>query len=113
MHELSLAESVVEIVRSSLTGAPGANVRIVRVSIGALSHVDPGTLSTYFEIAARGTEVAGAQLEIDRIPALARCNDCMKSIEIAAFGKPCPLCGSFDLELLSGDELRVREMEVA
>jgi len=113
MHEMALAESVVQIVESQAAAAGAEKVLVVRLEIGALSHVEPDALAFCFEAVAAGGIAAGATLEIDRPPGRGWCHDCMAEVEIAALGAPCPVCGGYRLQLSGGQEMRVKEMEVA
>ncbi|MBS2018175.1 MAG: hydrogenase maturation nickel metallochaperone HypA [Deltaproteobacteria bacterium] len=110
MHEMALAQSVVDI---ALAQAGGAKVRVVRLSIGALSHVDPRALEFGFEVVAKGTDAENAKLEVDRPPGVAWCMGCSRSVEVAAHGEPCSRCGGYHWVLTSGDEMRVVELEVS
>lgn len=68
MHELSLAQSVVEIVEDAARREGAARVASVRLELGELSHVEPESLAFAFEVAAREGSARGARLCIDRIP---------------------------------------------
>ncbi len=68
MHELSLAQSVVEIVEEAARREGAARVASVRLELGELSHVEPESLAFAFEVAAREGSARGARLEICRTP---------------------------------------------
>ena len=108
MHELAVMESVVEAIAEQLAGV---QIALVRLEIGELAGVDHAALRFCFEVCSRGTDLAGAELSITRIPGRARCRACGISGSMTHLGAPC-LCGSFDRELLTGDELRLKEVEV-
>ncbi len=56
--------------------------------------------------------VEGAVLEIIETPARAACGDCAREVALEwPFGH-CA-CGSANLRVIAGDELKVREMELA
>lgn len=112
MHEMALAEAVVRIVTDKARSAGAERIVRVRLEIGALAHVEPAALSFAFEAVAPGTPAAGAALEIDRAPGRARCDTCASKVEIDRLGEACPVCGGVGLAVLSGDELRVKDMEV-
>ncbi|MFM0336709.1 hydrogenase maturation nickel metallochaperone HypA [Paraburkholderia fungorum] len=108
MHELSIASSVVEICAEQ---AHGARVRRVTLEIGRLSAVMPDAIRFCFDVCARDTAVEGATLEIVEMPGQARCLACGATLEVdVPFGQ-CG-CGSDDLELISGQQLTIRQMEV-
>lgn len=112
MHELALAESVVQIITRKARAAGAERISAVRLEIGALSHVSPQALRFSFDAAARGSLADGARLEIDTVPGRAWCADCAGEVEIAARGAPCPGCGGYALAVTGGEEMRVRDMEV-
>jgi hydrogenase nickel incorporation protein HypA/HybF len=112
MHEIALAQSIVEIVEEHARRDSFARIRSIRLAIGALSGVDPRALQFGFEAAAKGTVAEGAILVIDRPPGQAWCTDCDGFVPIAGLGDPCPACGGRCWTAARGDELRVTELEV-
>jgi hydrogenase nickel incorporation protein HypA/HybF len=109
MHELAIAESVVDTVTRRL---PGATVTRVHLEIGALSGVVADSVRFCFDLATEGTGLAGAQLEITEPPAQGRCRAC--GTQFAPDGPIvlCP-CGSPDVAVLSGDQLKIVSVSVA
>ncbi len=113
MHEMALAESVVQIVETQAKAAGSDKVLAVRLEIGALSHVAPEALSFCFDAVAAGSIAAGATLTIDRVPGRGWCHDCAAEVEIETLGAACPVCGGYRLQVSGGQDLRVKDMEVA
>jgi hydrogenase nickel incorporation protein HypA/HybF len=109
MHELSIANSVVELCAEH---AMGARVLRVTLEIGRLSAVMPDAIRFCFDVCAKDTVVEGAELEIVETPGLARCLDCGASVDMTDLLEHCA-CGSVNLELLAGSELKIKQMEVA
>lgn len=108
MHELSLATAVVGLCTER---AGGARIVRVRVEVGRLAAVLPEALRFCFDVCARGTVAEGAELEILELPGLAECGACGATVELdSPFG--CCDCGGV-LRVVAGDELRVKDMEVA
>lgn len=112
MHEMALAQSIVEIVAERAAESAAEHVRVVRLRIGALSHVDPRALEFGFEVVAKGTAAEGAVLAIERPGGTAWCIECSESVSVSAHGQACPRCGGHQWMLTSGDEMRVVELEV-
>jgi hydrogenase nickel incorporation protein HypA/HybF len=109
MHELGITQSIVEIVTEK---AQGAKVLSIVLEIGKLSGVLPDAVQFCFDVCSRGTSAQGARLDIVEIPGLARCLACGCEVPLdLPFGR-CS-CGSWELLRVSGEELRIREMEVA
>jgi hydrogenase nickel incorporation protein HypA/HybF len=113
MHELAIAESVLEIVERTARTSGGERVAAVWLEIGALSHVQPEALQFCFDAVTRGSLAAGARLDIATIPGTAWCMPCGETVPLAAFGEACPHCGSYQLAVSQGDEMRVKEIEIA
>jgi hydrogenase nickel incorporation protein HypA/HybF len=101
-------ESVVEEV---LARTDGQRVAVIRLEIGELAGVTFDAMRFSFDVCTAGTPLEGAALDIVRIAGRARCNWCGSEQPMPSYGAPCT-CGSFDRELLCGDELRVKEAEV-
>ena len=109
MHELSISRSVVAMCAER---AMGAQVTRVTLVVGRLSAVLPDSLRFCFDICAEGTTVEGARLEIIEVPGRAMCRDCGGDVVLTQLVGRCA-CGSIDLQLVAGDELNVKELEVA
>jgi hydrogenase nickel incorporation protein HypA/HybF len=108
MHELAITQEIVEILRSR---AGDRKVRRVVIEIGKLSAVLPDAVRFCFDLCTEGTPAEGAVLEILEPAGRARCRACSGEVMLdRPFGR-CA-CGSSDLDWISGEELRVREMEV-
>lgn len=109
MHELGITEEILAIV---VEHSKGAAVRRVVLEIGKLSAVLPDALRFCFELCSAGTVAEGASLEIIETPGRARCRACGGDVLLERpFGR-CD-CGCSDLEWLTGEELKIKEMEVA
>jgi hydrogenase nickel incorporation protein HypA/HybF len=113
MHEMSLAESIIQIVEENAHANNAARVTAVRLEIGALAGVEADALRFCFDAVTRGTLAEGAALEIDSVKATAACFDCGASVTIAARLDPCPECGGNRLMPQGGDEMRVKDIAIA
>jgi hydrogenase nickel incorporation protein HypA/HybF len=108
MHELALMESLVTTVRERVVDR-----RVTRVwlEVGRLSCAAPDALRFCFEVCAADTPLEGATLEVVEVPGRARCRACGQEGVLELAHAPCG-CGSFDLEVLAGEELRLEGVEV-
>jgi hydrogenase nickel incorporation protein HypA/HybF len=109
MHELSIAEAVVEI---ALRHAAGRPVDKVELRVGRLRQVVPSALEFAFELLSEGTELQGAELAIEEVPARGRCRACETHSTMATFPLQCSSCGGLDVEIESGEELLVEAIEL-
>ena len=112
MHETALCKGVIDAVKEQAATHGFEKVTVVRLSIGALSHVEPEALIFAFDVACRGTLADGARLEIERPPGQAFCIACEVQVNISQRFDPCPRCGGHDLVVTGGEEMRIKELEV-
>lgn len=110
MHELSIAQSLLEILEQEAKARGAAKVTRVKLRIGALSGVVREALEFAFEVASGGTVAEGASLEIEEVPVRIRCPRCGVLEQEGPF-LVCPRCGEVGV-LLSGRELEIDSMEI-
>ena len=108
MHEMAITQSVVHAVCERMGDAP---VRRVCLEIGTLSGVVADSVRFCFDFITEGTTLEGASLEIVQPSGKARCRDCGVEFALDDLLMLCA-CGSANRELLAGEELRIREVEV-
>jgi hydrogenase nickel incorporation protein HypA/HybF len=111
MHEMALAEEVLQIVEDAARREGLRRVHALWLEIGELSSVEPEALRFCFEAVARDSVAAGARVEIVAAAGAAWCNQCCAPIALAALGDPCPLCGGYRLRVTGGMQMRVRQLE--
>jgi len=112
MHEMSLVESIVELVEDEGRKQDFLRVRMIRLAVGALGHAEPEALRFCFDAITKGTIVDGARLEIERVPGEGWCSGCRRIVPLEERFAVCPACGNYQVQMTAGDELRVTEMEV-
>jgi hydrogenase nickel incorporation protein HypA/HybF len=110
MHELSIAQAVVQIVSDH---AAGRRVEKVELRVGHLRQVVPAALEFAFELLTSGSLLDGAELVIEDVPARGRCRGCQTETVMSAFPLQCSRCRGLDMELLTGEELLVDAIELA
>ncbi len=109
MHELSIAEAIVDI---ALRHADGRKVRRVEVKVGHLRQVVPTALEFAFELLSTGTPLEGAELAVEAVPARGRCRACGAETTMTTFPLQCSSCGGLNLKLMTGEELLVDALEL-
>jgi hydrogenase nickel incorporation protein HypA/HybF len=112
MHELSIAQSILDIVLQHLP-PEAPPVETVKVRIGRLSGVLAESLEFCFGVVVSGTPLEGARMEIEHIPAQATCRGCGKGFQVPETLFCCPSCATTDIKLTSGFELQVAEIVVS
>ena len=113
MHEMSLAEGVLGVVQDAAGAHQPCTVRTVRLEIGALAAVECESLRFAFDVVKRGSVADAAELEIVHVPGRAWCMQCSRTVTITERGGACPDCGSWQLQVTGGAEMRVMEFELA
>lgn len=109
MHELSITRDIVALVSKH---AGGRRVVCVTIEIGELNPIVPDAIQFCFGPCTQGTQLEGAELKIRKIAGRGRCKECGRELELNQPYGQCN-CGSFNIECISGDQMRVKEMEVA
>jgi hydrogenase nickel incorporation protein HypA/HybF len=113
MHELSVAQRLVELVGETLEGERPARVRSVRLRLGPLSGVVAQALRFAYDEAAAGTVLEGSALEIEEVRAAVFCPACHAERELQNVQRLCcPICGSATPDVVRGRELEVESVEV-
>ncbi len=112
MHELGIAQSLLEIVEQEARPYEGARVRRIWLRIGKLSTVVPDALRFAFDAVTRGGMAEGAVLEIEEVPLAIRCRACEEAFVVEDPFMICPQCGAADVEMISGRELDIKSMEI-
>lgn len=111
MHELSISESITDLVVEYARREHVGHVSRVVIEVGVAASVDPEALAFCFPITAEGTVAAGAELVINRIALKVRCESCQTEHAPPTQISPCPACGSFARTILEGREMRVVTFE--
>ena len=108
MHELGITQNIVAIAAEH---AKGAKVQRVSLEIGKLSAIMPEAVRFCFDICCQGTVLEGAKLDIIEIPGMAQCRHCGAEVPLEQPFGICS-CGSVELDVISGEELKIKEMEI-
>lgn len=112
MHEISLCESLIQMIADRRQVDGFSRVRRVSLEIGPFSCLDPDALTYAFDILQRGTFLEGAVLDIARPPGQAVCADCGAEVKVRDRLALCPQCGGQHLKAQDGQSMRLVEMEV-
>ena len=108
MHELAITQSVVDMVAERTAGRP---VSLVRLEVGRLSGVVPDAMEFYYELIIGGTALEGSTLVIEQTPGAAHCRSCGRDFTLDELILLCR-CGSAEVDLIAGRELRVLSVEL-
>jgi hydrogenase nickel incorporation protein HypA/HybF len=112
MHEMSIAQSLIEIIEDEMEKHGASVLRSVRLHIGQMSAVVPDALSFCFQVITEGTALEGARLDMEVIPLKGFCRKCGSEFEIEDYAFVCPICASTEIDSLAGQDLSIVEIEV-
>ena len=112
MHEMSLCEGILQILEDNAKSQGFERVKTVWLEIGGLSEVEPEAMLFSFDAVTRGTLADHARLEIINIPGQAWCMQCSSNVEVKQRFDECPNCGSYQLQVVAGEEMKIKELEV-
>ncbi|GAB6178307.1 hydrogenase maturation nickel metallochaperone HypA [Desulfobaculum senezii] len=115
MHEMSIAQSLISIIKEEMEKHGLTTLRRVRVKHGKLAAIVPESLHFAFEACTLGTPLEGAELDMEVIPLILECGECglrFSPEEPDALFVPCPDCGEgIGHKVLQGKELYLDNME--
>ena len=112
MHELSIAQSLMEVVLAEAEKANARRVLKVSLKVGELSGVVPDSLSFCFDLLSKSTIAEDASLTIEKVPIRGHCCQCENEFAIADNSYRCNTCGNTHIELISGRELQIGHLEI-
>lgn len=112
MHELGIAQAIIDVVEEEARRAGARRVVSITLSIGELSGVVEHYLRFCFPMVAAGTLAEGAELVVEPVPGEGYCHACERSFHLSGLLDRCPGCGGFANEVRAGQELEVADLEV-
>lgn len=112
MHELSLAQAILETAQQQAASHGASRVLAIRLRIGELSAVVDEALTFSFGIVAQGTAAEGADVQIEHVPWTVRCGECGEQYPVRDGMPVCPVCQGAGGATLTGRELQILEMDI-
>ncbi len=113
MHEMSIAEGILQVLEDQAASQQYEKVKAVWLEIGPLANIDANALTFCFDVVMKGSLAEGAKLTIISLPGMAYCLQCSETVSITQRYDSCSHCGSYQLQVTQGDEMRIKELEVA
>lgn len=112
MHELVVAKNILDAVLAECRERGLGAVQAVNVTAAAMSCIDPGALSTAFEVLSKDTALAGARLHTKKVPLVGVCDTCGASVDPQAAVEVCPRCGKGRIAFEAGADIIIESVEV-
>ncbi|ACC76250.1 MULTISPECIES: hydrogenase maturation nickel metallochaperone HypA/HybF [Paraburkholderia] len=112
MHEVSVAEGIRDVIEDEARRHQYRCVREIGLEVGQLANVDTRALRFALDVALRGSLANGSVVTIHEPPGHAWCMRCGDTVELRRRGVGCPACGSYQLAVTDGDQMRIIGMVV-
>jgi len=113
MHELSIAQNILDIIGEHVPSEQRRQIRIIRLKVGEQAGVVPESLEFCFNTLIEGTNLQGAVLEMERVPFMVKCNTCGNASGNESGILLCSSCSGNDVTMISGNELQITAMEIS
>ncbi|MEN6320530.1 MAG: hydrogenase maturation nickel metallochaperone HypA [Syntrophaceae bacterium] len=116
MHELSVTESILNIVLKHAQTNGAEKILAINLRIGELSELVGDCIQHYFDYMSKGTIAEGAKIEVERSPIIFQCRNCQKTFEVSLRDTKdftCVNCGGSNVSLLSGREFYIKDITIS
>lgn len=111
MHETVLMQNLLATVEQAIENHSVTRVNRVIISVGKLANALPDALSFAFEALTQDGILKGAELEIECLPVVARCDACGYEYQADGFPIVCPVCKSTSFIIISGEEVYIQSID--
>ena len=112
MHELSITQSMLDLVLEEAKKVKAEKVEKINLVIGEMSGAVDECVEFYFGFLSRDTIANGAILSFKKVPIQARCRNCEELFIPKEFDWSCPKCQDSRVEIVAGNELYIESIEV-
>jgi hydrogenase nickel incorporation protein HypA/HybF len=110
---MAVAQNIIQIVEDKFSETEQkGEIKKINIKVGKLTCVEPEALRLSFDVMCRDTILKKAVLEIDSVPITVECKDCRKKLTLDKMDFNCPNCGSFRIDVKTGDELFIESFEI-
>ena len=111
MHELGLISAMVDSIETIVKEHGLHEVKKIVLEVGELSGVVPHYMEVCYPAAVYKTFMENTVLELETIPGIVRCRQCGREFNAMAQDFACPVCHSQDMEILSGNDVLIKEIQ--
>ena len=119
MHELSMAQGIINAVLDTATENNATEVTEVTVEVGRLAMINPEQLQFILGVLVENTIMDDAEIKFEEIPAEIQCYDCDFKGEAILDDKDhyaplvkCPKCDGLNVETLNGKDIVVKNIVI-
>jgi hydrogenase nickel incorporation protein HypA/HybF len=111
VHEMGITQGILEASFDAAEKAGAQRITEIRITVGELTEIQEFALDFAFQSLTPGTMAEGATLVVTTVAPSSRCRECGLQYDHDRFEMLCPACGSFNVEPLTGRELRIDSIE--
>ena len=112
MHEIGIVRSMCKTVLDYARENNIQQISEIVCQIGELSLVIPQYVEELYPVVAAGTALENTKLVLEMVPGLAECRECDEIFNVVQYEGYCPNCGSFEKDVLSGEEFNIKEIHI-
>jgi hydrogenase nickel incorporation protein HypA/HybF len=112
MHELSVAQDILQIAIRKARAEGATRIEGIRVAVGVLTTYVDDSLRFYWDSITEGTIAEGSTIEFVRIEGRVKCLSCRHEYATQTAEFRCPCCGGLWTQSLAGNECFVDSIEV-
>ncbi len=110
MHELGVISAMVNSIEKIVKEQGLSQVQKLVLEVGELSGVVPRYMEVCYPAAVYKTFMEDTVLEMETIPGIVKCKDCGREFNAMEHDFVCPDCGGQDMEILSGNDVIIKEI---
>ena len=112
MHEIGVVRQMCKTVMEFAAENQIQSVSEIVVEIGELSLIIPKYVEDVYPLVVEDTMLKDTKLIIEEIPGLAECDECDEIFNVVQYEGYCPNCGSFEKDVLSGEDFNIKEIHI-
>ncbi|MCX6165012.1 MAG: hydrogenase maturation nickel metallochaperone HypA [Ignavibacteriae bacterium] len=112
MHELSVAQNIIEIVKENVPEKDLGDVKTIFLEVGEFSGIVSDSLQYCFDVIKTDTPLGNSKMEIKKIPFLLYCNKCKSKTTNNMGIRFCECCGSCNTKIMSGMDMQITKVEL-
>jgi len=114
MHELSIAQDIIDAISEQCRKSGYSRIESVNIRIGRASGIMSDALLFAFDAIKSESIAEGAVLHIDEVPVSGRCSECKRDFIVQeVYILSCPHCGGSSFRIVAGREMDIIDMEVS
>jgi len=114
MHELAITKKIMGMVEKEVENRKVDSPKSITVEVGEMTTFKEFALVSFFDTLKKESKyLKDSELKVIMIPTKIKCKDCGKERVVEEpFFMLCPECASTNIEVIQGDDIKIKEMSV-